>query len=425
MITRMLRPMLRLLLTLVGLVSLVWAPPRDGGGELPSTPLAEGGPWQLVKTWTVRALVVMTVVGAMGGIVVLAGGVPLRASSRHWAITAWLLDFAKVRAVRTQSMLLDVPPLDEERLIVMGAGQFEGACLPCHGGPGMKQPRIAGGMTPRPPNLATTVSRFEPAELFYIVKHGIKFTGMPAWPAQGRDDEVWAVVAFLRTLPGMDVRAYEALARGPARARVGGAPPIDGLVPPPAVAHLIVGTCGRCHGADGDGRGLGAFPRLAGQRASYLRATLEAYKRGLRHSGFMEPVAAALGTDDIRAVAQYFARLPRSSADDRAEDADSRPGGDVARGQSIALEGIPEREVPACTSCHGPTAYARNPQYPLLAGQYAEYLEQQLRLFKRRARGGTVYARIMQQVVEGLGDDDIRAVAAFFASTRQDDDGVQ
>ncbi|MGE3509071.1 MAG: c-type cytochrome [Vicinamibacterales bacterium] len=425
MIARVLRPTLRLLLTVVGLVSLVWAPTRDGRGELPPTPLADGGSWPLVKTWIVRALIVLTVVGVMSGIVVLAGGVPLRASSGHWAITAWLLDFAKVRAVRTQSMLVDVPPLDEERLIVMGAGQFEGACLPCHGGPGIEQPRIAGGMTPRPPNLAETVRRFAPAELFYIVKHGIKFTGMPAWPAQGRDDEVWAVVAFLRTLPGMDVRAYEALARGRARARASEAPPIDGLVPPAAIAHVVVGTCGRCHGLDGDGRGLGAFPRLAGQRASYLRATLEAYKGGRRHSGFMEPIAAALGADDIQAIAAYFAGLPRASADDRAEDADSGAGDDTARGQSIAFEGIPGRDVPACISCHGPTTYDRNPHYPRLAGQYAAYLELQLRLFKRRARGGTGYAPIMHRVVEGLGDDDIRAVAAFFASVPHSEDGVQ
>ena len=55
------------------------------------------------------------------------------------------------------------------------------------------------------------VSRWNPEELLYLVKHGIKFTGMPAWTALQRDDEVWAVVAFLRALPGMDADDYARL----------------------------------------------------------------------------------------------------------------------------------------------------------------------------------------------------------------------
>ncbi|MFN2428348.1 MAG: cytochrome c, partial [Candidatus Binatia bacterium] len=72
----------------------------------------------------------------------------------------------------------------------------------------LQQPRIAAAMTPKPPDLRTVALTFDPEELFYIVKHGIKFTGMPAWPALERDDEVWAVVAFLRMLPTLDPGEY-------------------------------------------------------------------------------------------------------------------------------------------------------------------------------------------------------------------------
>ena len=59
-------------------------------------------------------------------------------------------------------------------------------------------------MLPQPPYLGTVVEKRSPQQLFYVIKHGIKFTGMPAWPAQSRDDEVWSVVAFLLELPKLD-----------------------------------------------------------------------------------------------------------------------------------------------------------------------------------------------------------------------------
>ena len=75
-------------------------------------------------------------------------------------------------------------------------------------------------MTPPPPFLPEKVPQWQPHELFWIVRHGVKFTGMPAWPALGRTDEVWAMVAFLRRLPEMEPEAYRALATGdPAEAQ--------------------------------------------------------------------------------------------------------------------------------------------------------------------------------------------------------------
>jgi cytochrome c553 len=299
----------------------------------------------------------------------------------------------------------------------MGAGHFEGACRPCHGSPGLAQPRVARAMTPHPPDLAEGVLRYEPAELFYIVKHGIKFTGMPAWPAQQRDDEVWAMVAFLRRLPAMDPREYERLARGPAPAAA--TMPIEGLVPPPQVPRAVRENCSRCHGIDGRGRGAGAFPILAGQRADYLRGSLAAYARGQRHSGMMEPIAAGLRDEEIREIADYYASRTPSAADAPGAAA-STALEDVARGRRIAHDGIPERLVPACVSCHGPSELPRNPNYPHLAGQPAPYIRQQLALFKGRARGGTPYQFIMQRVATQLSEDDMRAVAAFFASLPAD-----
>jgi cytochrome c553 len=91
-------------------------------------------------------------------------------------------------------------------------------------------------------------------------------------------------------------------------------------------------------------------------------------------------------------------------------------GGDVERGRAIATRGLPDKLVPPCADCHGPSPQAHNPNYPALAGQYAPYIAQQLNLFKREHRGGTAYRDIMRRVAAGLEDEQIRAVAAYYAS---------
>jgi cytochrome c553 len=366
----------------------------------------DAGLWHLAIRWGFRAAVVLGAMGTLGAIVVLSGVVPIKASSGHWTITKRFLEFSKRRSVATHSLGITAPPLDDRRLVLRGAGQYDYACRPCHGSPSFDQPRVASRMTPTPPDLRESVRKYDDPALFYIVKHGIKLTGMPAWPSQQRDDEVWAMVAFLRTLPGLDAAAYDALARGPVdeSPRV----PIEALVAPSQVPEAVTDSCARCHGVDGLGRG--AFPVLAGQHAAYLRASLDAYLKGERHSGIMEPVAASLGPDEMQEIAEYYSSL--EAAPPLAAPGDA----DVDRGRRIAERGLPEKLVPACMSCHGEHEIRRNPHYPKLAGQYAEYIRQQLRVFRDRKRGGTPYHHIMQRVATQLSDDDIRDVAAYLAS---------
>lgn len=368
-------------------------------------------PRSLVKRWLFRAVVLGTIAAILGAIAVVSGVVPIKASSGHWAITEAFLQFAKRRSVAAYSLGIKVPPLEDGRLVAMGAGHYDSACRPCHGSPALEQPRIARQMLPRPPDLRQSVAKYDPEDLFFIVKHGIKLTGMPAWPALQRDDEVWAMIAFLRKLPELDPRAYTELARGN-QGQADAAEPMEDLVGATSVPRAITESCGRCHGVDGLGRGLGAFPRLAGQRPAYLQGSLQAYARGERHSGIMEPVAASLGTDEMREIADYYSRRSPGTVPNGA----AQPSADVERGRAIATEGLPDKLVPACVSCHGPGTHRRNPNYPKLAGQYAEYIQLQLSLFKDRRRGGTSYRNIMHKVASQLTDEQMRAVAAYFAS---------
>src|SRR5690606_34948054 len=145
-------------------------------------------------------------------------------------------------------------------------------------------------------------------EIFWIIRHGLKYTGMPGWPSQARPDEVWDMVAFVRLLPSISAAEYGALiANGPI------APPLTPPAPteitalrPPADA---VATCIGCHGADGAGHPTGAYPRLDGLGADYIAEQLRAFATGRRQSGVMLSAVAALSSEERDLVAAYYGAI--------------------------------------------------------------------------------------------------------------------
>ena len=347
----------------------------------------------------------------IGGFLVAASGVvPIAASSGHAAITFWVLEFGKRRSIATHTLGVDLPPLDEPWLVQKGAGHYHDGCRPCHGAPDLPAPRIAAAMTPQPADLLGRVEIYDAEELFYIVKHGIKFTGMPAWPAQERDDEVRALVAFLRELPRLDAESYRRLVHGEA-ARQSSVTPLADLAATVEPPYEVVASCGRCHGVTGHGRGNAAFPKLAGQKPEYLFRALRAYASSERNSGIMEPIAASLSEAQWRELADYYAALPGEASSGNADVAAAT----IERGREITLLGIPEKDVPSCSDCHGPEGPRRNAAYPLLAGQYAGYLVTQLEQFAADHRGGSEYAHLMQRVAPRMTRAEMEAAAAYYA----------
>jgi cytochrome c553 len=348
-------------------------------------------------TWKRLAAIALGL-AALGALVMVSGVISIRASGGHWAVTGWALHFSMRRSVATYSLGTVVPRLDDPSMVRRGAAQYELACATCHGSPARRAPRLPRGMEPPPPYLPPSVSEWSSAELFSIVRHGVKFTGMPAWPAAGRDDEVWSVVAFLKVLPGLDAAGYAALAG-------------DELAAPRGGGSTVIAGCARCHGVDGGGR-AGAFPAIAGQRVEYLRAALDAYARGSRHSGVMEPVAAALTAAERASLAEHYAALDEGLRGAAAVD----DAASVARGEAIARRGVPADRVPACVACHGPAATERDARYPRLAGQWAGQLETQLALFRLGVRGGGDRAHLMAPVARGITAAQARDVARYYAS---------
>ncbi|WP_201722635.1 c-type cytochrome, partial [Sulfitobacter sp. HI0021] len=270
----------------------------------------------IVLTWKRFAgLLVLGVAGVL--LVGWSGLVSVAASSGHWPVTRWFLGWTLENAVATQSMAVERPEgldLSDPALIQRSAGNYATSCAACHGAPGVRQSPVVANMVPSPPRLKDSVVDWSDEELFWIVKNGFKYTGMPAWPAQDRDDEVWAQVAFLRALPDMTAAAYADLALG------GGAVDDDLEAGGQALAALdgifenTLENCARCHGRDGLGRGQGAasgaFPIIAGQPAPYLFATLQAFAQGRRESGFMQPPASRYDAQTLAGLAEYFARQP-------------------------------------------------------------------------------------------------------------------
>lgn len=352
--------------------------------------------WRQGLFWAV----VFAIAAALGGAAfVLSGVYNVAASVPHLSVTTAILDLALKRSVAVRSFDA-VPDLEDEGLVRLGARHFQFGCAPCHGSPAEARNPILRAMYPAPPPLAEAVGDWSDGELAWIVRHGFKMTGMPAWAGEGRADEVWALVAFLKRLPGLDTASYRAMAAVPRdRASVG---------------HDLDATarfCVSCHG-DADTPSIdGRAPPLHGQTPAYLVRALEDYASGRRQSGIMEPIAAELETRAVAALARRFSGgelAPTGPAIDTAADA-----GIVARGRSLATEGDTARDIPACLDCHGSDASAR---FPRLQGLAPVYISGQLELFRSGIRGGTNYSRIMQTVAERLDDADIEAAAAYFGA---------
>lgn len=358
-------------------------------------------------------LAAITVAAPIVGFLVAASGiVPVNASGGHWAITTWMLEFSMRRSVDTHSRGIEPPPLDDRGLVIHGAVRYDIGCAPCHGRPGLEQPRIAGGLVPRPPYLPGVIHQWESRELFYITKHGVKFTGMPAWPTQVRDDEVWAMVAFLNQFPNLDEAAYRRLAAIGGTSSEDAEPRVlEQSASAESTSTTVLATCARCHGRDGLGRGHDVFPILAGQSAPYLSLSLEAYRSGARPSGTMGPVVAGLDGSDLELLAEHYAgqspgpTVPPMPGDEQIE-----------RGRAIAAEGIPSQRVAACAECHGPAEHEPDPKYPRLAGQPISYLVTQLELFQAGVRGGGESAHLMADVAPRLKPDQIDDVARYYAA---------
>lgn len=347
------------------------------------------------------AAAVLAGAGLVGGVIFVWSGIyNVSAARSHFESVEWLLDAVRRQSVGFHSRGIEAPDdLGDRDLVVLGARHFEAGCAPCHGAPGRKASALAGAMLPEPPPLDHLSDDWEPREIFWIVQNGQKYTGMPHWIAPEREEEIWSVVALLEALETMEPAEYETLAA------LDGDSAATPFLAQPAQRQALLGTCAKCHGAPGEAPPSNLAPQLTGQTADYLARSLSEYRSDVRPSGIMQLFANELDDAQIADLAAAYANATPAPI----ETVDTE--GNVASGAGIFELGLPEDDVPACTSCHGAST-----RFPALSPLSAEYVAMQLKVFRAGERDGTPYGRIMTAVVERLSDDDIDALAAFIGS---------
>jgi mono/diheme cytochrome c family protein len=192
------------------------------------------GRWRPILR-TVAAAYGVLVAAALG--LALSGVYDIGASEPHWNITRSLMETARTQSIRMHAAGTKVPSgLLDPATIAMGVEHFAMHCAVCHGAPGVPRSDIAQGMYPQPPDLALAAKRYSDAELFWIIQHGIKMTGMPAW-ADHSDAEIGATVAFLKLLAaGMTEQQYGELVKANMMRGMKHQPG-GGAAPDPAPAH--------------------------------------------------------------------------------------------------------------------------------------------------------------------------------------------
>src|SRR5262249_10359654 len=252
------------------------------------------------------ALLGLTVATTLGALAFAWSGLgDIAASQGHWPFVEQFLDFGMRHAVARHASGIEAPKLDDPNMIRLGAAHFHRGCAFCHGAPGIPVNPIAKHMLPPPPDLAVKMRPWQPNDLFWIVKNGLKYTGMPGWAAIEREDEIWAVVAFLTRVQGLEAQAYRDLALGHVKL-----PEQNGIELATVESNpRASGACARCHGDKGQLPLSNLVPILHGQPADYLLASLKAYAEGKRRSGIMQPLAADLREEDMSELAEYYSGL--------------------------------------------------------------------------------------------------------------------
>ena len=145
------------------------------------------------------------------GACIYLGIFDVAADDPHWPVTYRIMEAARIRSIEVHAAAIQAPSnLDDHARIVGGTSHFAEHCAACHSAPGVEADDMAEGMYPKPPTLIDAAKKWTPSELFWIVKHGIKMSGMPSW-ADHSDDDLWNAVAFIEKLPGMSKADYEKL----------------------------------------------------------------------------------------------------------------------------------------------------------------------------------------------------------------------
>lgn len=266
---------------------------------------------------TVAVFALAALAGAAA--VVWGGLYDVAATEQHTQPVYSMLETTMRQSVRLRARGIEPPSLADEGLVLRGAACFRDKCQQCHGGPGVAQGDIGKSMQPLPGPLVDARRRWNARELYWVTKHGIKMSGMPAWEFHLAEQDLWAVVAFVQRLPDLTPRQYAEQTQTPAtcEARTAAAAmPGDARRGAKALYQYACNACHTIPGVTGSSPQVG--PSLAGmaRRAMIggrLANTPDNMVRWLRRTHEVDPRTAmpemGLAEQDARDIAAYLATL--------------------------------------------------------------------------------------------------------------------
>src|SRR3546814_14306802 len=138
-----------------------------------------------------------------------AGLYNIAAYDQHTRPVYAMLTTFRERSIAARVKDLQLPDVTDPARIRQGAGNYNAMCTGCHLAPGMEETELSKGLYPAPPNL--TQHEVDATVAFWVIKHGVKMSGMPAWGKSMSDEYIWNMAAFLQQLPDLDEEQYKAL----------------------------------------------------------------------------------------------------------------------------------------------------------------------------------------------------------------------
>jgi mono/diheme cytochrome c family protein len=142
-------------------------------------------------------------------LVIYSGVINVAATQPDNTLVRWALSTASDRSIRYHAQTIKTPALTDAARVKDGFHHYREMCVGCHGAPGLKPSDLNKGLNPKPPKLAESAKEFSAAEIFWVLKNGIKMTGMPAWGSSHKDDDLWDLVAFVKQLPEISPQEYQ------------------------------------------------------------------------------------------------------------------------------------------------------------------------------------------------------------------------
>ncbi len=169
----------------------------------------------------VGSLGLLAILAAIALAVVYTGAYNVAATEEHMSVTRWAFDTTMHQSIKHRAEDVKSSEGVTPVLLAKGASAYKSMCQHCHAGPGVEREKWADGMRPRPPHLVEAAAEWTPGEVIWIVKHGIKMSGMPAFGSTHDEAEIRAIAAFVKELPAMTPERYASFAKDPGHSGTG------------------------------------------------------------------------------------------------------------------------------------------------------------------------------------------------------------